>query len=350
MTAEPLLPPITCPSSLVASCAPLLGFVPADCVVAFIQGVPGRRSPVIMRVDLPPVGGATSFAADIAPRIARTGGCAIDVVAWVADEDSASRHELTSTPFLVALEDALGLGGIEVGASLSTNGRVWWSHSCSDPVCCPEASTALEPATMDAVRAEYAFAGYAPLASREKLGDRVARDELRAGRVGRAMSGARPARPTLRWCDAQIRFLTELLMPTDACDSRAAPLSTAKAARLLRGLSDTRVRDVLLHRLVVRGRHCQGCWAGTIETLCDALRCAPLGAAAPAATILALVAWMVGEGSLATICVQRALEEDPGHRLAAMASQLMGQGTDPRLWRESLTGLSEAECRSPGRR
>jgi hypothetical protein len=28
----------------------------------------------------------------------------------------------------------------------------------------------------------------------------------------------------------------------------------------------------------------------------------------------------------------------------------MGQGTDPRLWRESLTGLSEAECRSPGRR
>ncbi len=92
------------------------------------------------------------------------------------------------------------------------------------------------------------------------------------------------------------------------------------------------------------------CWAGTIETLCDALRCAPLGASAPAATILALVAWMVGDGSLATICVQRALEEDPGYRLAVMASQLMGQGTDPRIWRESLTGLSEAECRNPGRR
>jgi hypothetical protein len=347
MSAEPSLPLITCPSSLVASCAPLLGFVPNDCLVALIHGVPGRLSPVILRVDLPPAGRAAPAAIQTASSIAGTGGLAIDAVAWVPSDDSAARPELPSADFLAELETALAVLGIEVGAALSTNGRVWWSHCCEDSRCCPDWATPLDLVTVNAVQAEYVYAGYAPLASRQELSNRIARDEARAARVQTTFLQHGPAKPTQRWRDAQVRILTETLLPAHPCPSRSAPLSPFAAARMHRALADIRVRDVVLHRLVVRGAHCDRCARGTMDTLCDALRCAPSGSGAPVATILALVAWMRGEGALATVCVQRALGEDPDYRLAALAAQLMSRGTDPRTWRASLVGLAESECRNP---
>jgi hypothetical protein len=350
MTADPLLPPITCPSSLVASCAPLLGFVPEKSLVAFISGVPGRVSPVIMRVDLPPAGPCAEVAAQTALSIDGTGGIAVDVVAWIADPDSTRRDDLSSADFLLELRSALDLVGIEVGGSLSTNGRMWWSHSCTQPECCPLQGTPLDATIMNAVRAEYVYAGYAPLASRDDLVERITRDDQRAVEVEQVLRRRRPAQATQRWRDSQITFLTGLLLPRGACHDPVVALTPTRTARVLRALVDIRVRDVVLHRLVVRGHHCDRCWEGTIETLCGVLRAAPQGTGAPVATILALVAWMRGEGALATVCVHLALAQDPDYRLASLAAQLMGQGSDPRTWRESLAGLPESECRNPGRR
>lgn len=349
MTAEPFLPPITCPSSLVASCAPLLGFAPTRSIVGFIHGVPGRPSPVILRVDLPASRDATAAATQTALSIEGTGGIAIDWVAWVEDTDTETRDDLSSAPFVTALHSALDLLGIEVGANLSTNGRMWWSHSCTDPVCCPVQGTPVDPAIVNAVHAEFVYAGYAPLGSREELAARITRHDRRSAAVEQVLSRRRPARPTQRWRDAQIGFLTGLLLPGNSCGASVTPLTAFTSARLHRALADIRVRDVVLHRLVVRGHHCDRCWEATIETLCDAVRTAPAGGCAPAATILGLVAWTRGEGALATLCVQRARADDPDHRLAWLAAGLMAQGSDPRLWRASLAGLPESECRNPGR-
>jgi hypothetical protein len=348
MTAEPVLPLITCPSSLVASCPPLLGFVPERSLVGFIHGVPGRASPVILRVDLPAPGQSVDAAAQIALSIGGTGGIAIDWVAWVEDDDATCRSDLSSAGFLRELESALDMIGIEVGGNLSTNGRMWWSHTCHDPACCPPQGTPLDAAVMNAVRAEYVFAGYAPLGSRDELAVRITRDARRADQVEHAVTRRRPAKPTQRWRDSQIGFLTRLLLPSHACAAPPTPLTPAGAARVFRALEDIRVRDVVLHRLVVRGHHCHRCWEGTIETLCDALRAAPEGSSAPVATILALVAWMRGDGAFATLCVQRALAEDPDYRLGRLAQQLMSRGCDPRAWRASLATLPESECRNPG--
>ncbi len=351
MTAEPLLPPITCPSSLVASCGPLLGFAPENSLVAFIHGVPGRRSPVIMRVDLPVGAPTTSAARQTALSVSGTRGIAIDWVAWVNDEDPTTRDNLTSAAFVKELAAELDLLGIEVGANLSTNGRMWWSHTCTDPLCCPVQGTALDPVVMNAVRAEYVYAGFAPLGSREELAGRITRDEQRSNDVRQVMLRRPPAKPTQRWRDAQIRFLSELLLPQGACDSPPdIPMSAARAARVHRALGDIRVRDVVLHRLVVRGPDCTRCWESTTQTLCDVVRSAPEGECSPAATVLGLVAWLRGEGALATLCVRRALDEEPTYRLATLAAGLMSQGSDPRLWRESLATLPESECRYPGGR
>ncbi len=350
MTAEPLLPPITCPTSLVASCAPLLGFLPEKSLVAFIHGVPGRVSPVILRVDLPPREHVAAVAAQTALSIGGTGGIAVDWVAWVEDRDSTGRDDLSSADFLVELRLALDLVGVEVGGNLSTNGRRWWSHSCVEQACCPAEGTPLDATIMNAVRAEYVYAGYAPLASRDEVRIRISRDERRAADVQSAGLRRRPANHTQRWRDAQVAFLTDLLLPSGACHTPTVPMTPSRSVRVLRALADIRVRDVVLHRLVLRGHHCLRCSEGTIETLCDALRVAPEGSGAPVATILALVAWMRGEGALATVCVQRALAEDPHYRLATLAARLMAQGSDPRSWRDSLAGLPESECRNPGRR
>ena len=209
---------------------------------------------------------------------------------------------------------------------------------------------------MEAIRVEYVYAGYAPLASREQLAHRIAHDDLRAHDVAEALRRRPSPRPTMRWRDAQIRFVTSLLTPATGCvqdhldgASRGAPaqLSPSVSARMFRALADIRVRDVLLHRLAVRDPHCGPCRTETIETLCGIVRTAPRGWAAPAATILALVSWLHGEGALASLALQRALDDDPQYRLALLTRQLMSRGTDPRDWRAGLQGLSESECRNP---
>ncbi len=348
MTAAAFPPPITCPSSLIASCAPLLGFVPEHSLVVFIHGVPGRRAPVVLRVDLPSPERAEYAAAETTRSICGTRAVAVDAVAWVGARDDDGRDDLSTTPFLAALARHLGAAGIEVGAVLSTNGSVWWSHVCTDPMCCPADATPVDMATVDAVRAEYVFAGVAPLPSREDLADRVARDDPRAAAVAQALATSSP-NASGRWRDTSIRFLTHLLLPADGCGNPPRALSVSATARAVRGLGDIRVRDVVLRRVVVSQRDCPQCWAVTIETLSAVLRSAPAGSTAPVATVLALVAWMRGEGALASVSLQRAAE-DPPYRLAELATRLMARGTDPRIWRESLATLTEAECRNPSGR
>ncbi len=350
MTAEPLLPPITCPTSLIGSCAPLLGFVPQRCLVAFIHGVPGRHSPVIVRMDLPGAEHAETLAAELALSIAGTGGSSVDVVAWVEDRDESLLADLSSNSMLSALARHLDLLGVVLGADLSTNGRVWWTHACQDPYCCPGESVELDPSVLSAVQAEFVYAGYAPLASRAELAQRIARDTGRAQRVRTALDKLPPAVGNARWRDGQIRTLSRMLLPKRSCTLGTPNLSPTAAARLIRGLEDIRVRDVVLHRLVVGGRDCDACWAVTVDTLVAAVRWAPPGTGAPVATILGLISWLRGEGALATLCVERAFEEDPAYRLAGLTRELMSRGTDPRLWRSSLAGLPESECRDPSGR
>lgn len=345
MTAIPNPPPISCPSSLVASCAPLLGFAPRDCVVVLVHDVPGRDWPVVVRVDLPATA-APSEASVLASSVHRTGGLAVDIVAWLDAPDESVREDLPTTAWLSELTDALDRLGVEVAECLSTNGRVWWSHACTDPLCCPEKGTSLDAQVMTSVQAEFVYAGYAPLASRDAVAARLSRDEPRASRVAASLSeSCRPSRIE-RWRDAQISWLCDVLLPPEGRPpAKGAGLTTSAAARFHLALADIRVRDTVLRRVAIAERSCPMCWAETIEALCDAVRCAPQGAGAPAATFLALIAWLHGEGALATIALDRAFEDDPDYSLADLAHQLIVRGTDPRHWQSSLAGLSEVACR-----
>ena len=113
-------------------------------------------------------------------------------------------------------------------------------------------------------------------------------------------------------------------------------------------LSDIGVRDVVLLRLASSEVTCRSCWDGTLEALAAVVRAAPPSHAAPAATLLAVAAWLAGEGALATIAVEHALADRSDYRLAQLASQLIGSGVDPRSWRGSVLGLTEEDCLRTG--
>jgi hypothetical protein len=355
MTAESSLPSITCPSSLVASCAPLLGFEPSACVVAFILGVPGRTGPVLARMDLADSSSALRLARELARGISGTRGRVVDLVAFVDADDDARRAGLSSEPMLLALAACLEEAAIAVGVCLSTNGTVWWSHGCPDVTCCADPQP-LDRSVMTRVRAEYAYAGYAPLGSRDALAARLAPDPMDQAGVAEVLSRSGPPSQVERWRDAQVRHLDRLLVPPGGDDrvphrpSRRGrgPLTVARAARALRGLADIRVRDTVLLRLVRAETADRGAWDDAVEVLCQVVRMAPVGSAAPPATLLAIVAWMRGDGALANEALERSDEDDPGYRLAGLVRQVMANGIDPNVWRSAMAGLTESECRNPG--
>jgi hypothetical protein len=361
MTAtDPHLPPITCPTSLIASCAPLLGFTPRHCLVAFVLGVPGRPGPVLVRTDLPRPGAELGWAAGVAGSIAGTGGTGVDLVAWCEVPDTVVRGGLVTVPALHALWAALDGAAIDVLATLTTNGRVCWLHDCPDPCC--ERPRPLDPAVMTAVQAEYVYAGYAPLASREALAARLAADAVRTSRVASSLRTRRPVRGLERWRDIELAHLTGLLVPGELPASRSSALHTGTggrslgtpvdarlAARAIHALADITVRDTLLLRLVVADDRDARGWRDTIDLLADITRCAPAGRAAPLATLLAIVAWMRGEGALASVALERAELDDPGYRLAHLAREVISRGMDPREWRRSMSRLTEAQCRGRDR-
>ncbi len=344
MSIEPQLPPITCPSSLVASCPPLLGFTPDQSLVALIRGVPRRIVPVVMRVDLPVPGEETDWARSVSASVAGTRGAAVDMVLWCACGPDTPRDGLPTGPAARALLADMHRVGIEVTEMVTTNGRQWWSHMCQDPNCCPSGPSELDPVVVTAVRAEYAYSGRAPLPSRTVLADRIRRDESRSRAVRAVIAGwpSPPDRET--WRDGEVEWVARRLR-VGHVPGAPGPLPPGAAGRLHSALADVAVRDTVARRLLVDAHECRACDEGRLEVLCDALRAAPAGFGAPAATLLGLLAWTGGEGALGSVAIERALQDEPGYRLAELARKMMSAGLDPDGLRESLATLTEQECR-----
>jgi transposase len=62
--------------------------------------------------------------------------------------------------------------------------------------------------------------------------------------------------------------------------------------------------------------------------LCRAL---PDGQAAPMLTVLANVAWWLGDGALARTALERALAVEPGYRLARLLDRMVVLAIRPRV-------------------
>lgn len=364
------LPPITCPSSLIASCPPLLGFQPERSLICLVH-TKGLAQPVVARVDLVPDEHARDCAADLAARFARTGGSHVTIVLWIDVAQEARRGELPGLPLVEQLQSSLGEHRLTVDLAVATNGQSWWPLLCSDPTCCSDQARPVDAEIAGRVQLQYALAGYAPLAARGDLGRRLAADPLSCMRTRRYLAETPNGSTSLATRRREVARLWQVLRPVLAeegsrrrpCDptrhearqqrgesiwpqrpagARGRAIASPQSA--IRALSDVGIRDALLVRFANDETSCRACWHHSIEVLVDVVRAAPPGHVAPGATLLALVAWLAGDGALGSVAVDRALADDSSYRLALLVSQLIGSGLAPRQWRASAMGLTEEQC------
>jgi hypothetical protein len=239
-----------------------------------------------------------------------------------------------------------------------------------------------QPADTPAV-ADFVGLEVAPLPSRESLASLVAADdavcrEVAAAlaqpgaswpgpsKLGRAVGAGGPAADE---CGdphrAAVERLSRLSLWARACDVSVSArpvdeLSADGVAELVRSLEDRALRDGLIARLCPQtlpfdkldedladallttlpepawaraagggGRAAALAARRLLTRLQWLVRAVPDEHCAPVLTVLASVAWWMGEGSVARVALERALEHVPDYRLARLLEQLLDHGIRP---------------------
>ncbi len=320
------------PDALVAAVPYLLGFHPRESAVAvWLQD---RRIALTQRLDLP------SVPADHPAWLAAMWH---HVMADAADElilVVASAHP--ADPDLLAMvSERAAVAGIEVRDMLRIDDGRWWSLLCTDEECCPREGRVVDPGVASAVAAEFTLVGRAPLAARETLESSLGPDAVRQALVAVALAAAPqvPAGPAREpWRDERIAATLRLLSdgPGDG-QQRAERIADA-----LGGLDDVRVRDTVLWEL---SHWNPEALQSALARLTTVLRGAPAGHVAPAASCAAIVAWLLGDGAIAQIAIERARRDDAEYSLAVLLAASLRAGLPPDAWRESMAALTRDHCR-----
>lgn len=322
------------PAQIVAAIPYLVGFPPSASLVALAIGADAPRVCLTLRVDLPPPEYSARLADMIAAHLRNAEAAAAVLVVYTEEAGESPRTDLVH-----ALDTAVGEHGIEVRDALWVRAGRWRSYRCREPGCCPPEGTPVDLGQVSELAAAAAYLGDVVHGSREDLertlapvGRRARTGLARAlDRVSRSLetelaAGGREAVATRsrELIDAAVRARAETTVE----------LSAADVARLALGLADVLVRDSALG------------WAGTdLEHAAEALwvelvRKAPPPYAAAPATMLAVHAYLRGNGAYARIALDRALASDPGYSFALLLSEGLDRGVPPKTLRAALTGCS----------
>jgi hypothetical protein len=299
------------PSDLAAAVPYLLGFHPTDSLV--VIGVRGPIAAVVQRWDLADDAGGLATA--IADLIASAPVAAVMLAGY--GEAAAVR------PIVAELRDRLP---VPVLGAVRVTGDRCFCELCKE--CTPEEGYAFD-ITASPVAAQATVAGLAALPSRAALVEQVAP-------VGGAAAIAMQAAVTA--ADARLAGLMRRGRDTDdplgVTAVRAAGFRAVDAAldagRRGEPLDDDQVAwlTLLLQSLPVRDR----AWESTdhepwqLSLWTDLTRRAEPTLAAPPAAILAFAAWRDGNGPLAGVALERALDSDPDYSLALLIRDAMLRG------------------------
>lgn len=350
-----------------------LGFRPRDSAVAVSLRAPRGRVGVVMRVDLAALGDE-EVGAQVARAVVATmgrDGAQSTVLVVYADVDPRLDPGPVGLRVLRAVEhyreaSDVSLGQVPVWV-VTPDGYL--SFDCARS-CCPPGGRPLRELESTQVSARMVLEGATVAGSRDDL-VRIPSADAQRRRV--------VARTRRRW---QERGLAAVADGPDALErwrlgsvaawraavdlvaGRAELGAPAPWGRLEAGLQDRRVRDAVLASFVpgagdlpersVRGRQpdagverAMGEVTGRImgtstgiaapegmvrlheETLEALVAHGRRDAQAPALSLLALLAWWRGDGARAQILLDRALQDDPGYRLATLLDSALAAGLGP---------------------
>lgn len=367
------------PFDLVAAVPYLIGFTPAASVVVVSLRGPRLRLGLVARLDLPPVEREREFARSMIDFVRRDNPR--EVVVLVYDDQPYDRFTRPGHSLVDAIDSELACHGVPVREAIYVTPTRFWSLSCTSDRCCPPAGTAVHEVSAGLVAATFVAQGRSPMAGRQSLIDRLApldptTLEAVSGAVASTLADVRPhwqqsASP--QWPAWQRASVAAFDTVARRYVVGGATLSPAEAGRVLAGLVDLTVRDVvatcwtrwwqslmptqlveddeLAHQLQglvddspVPDVEDDAVIHGVEQLLVDlAARCEGVTALAPL-TLLGMHAWANGEGAQARVAIEQALAFDPTYGMAGLVEGLLQGGRAP-LW--VAAGQAEDEAAAP---
>jgi hypothetical protein len=311
---DPIL--LTSPGDLIAAVPHLIGFRPVDSFVIAAHGGPtGTRLAVCLRTDIPPPEHSWALAEQLKTPVLRANAVSVTAVvicAGVAGPPDPLPHRDLVDAFTqvfasagVALRHALWTPAIEPGAS-------WW---CYDDLECN--GQVPDPA-VSALAAASAAHGAVTYDSKEQMravlepADREPVDR-RAARISAALEHPPDEARAQQLVD-------EVLAEVQAGE---VTLDEDRIVGLAIALSHVRVRDRCLRPDVTAlGRAVEQLWLDLTRALPPPYRAEP-------ACLLAVTAYIRGDGSLAGVALDAAMAADPEHYLSQMLRFSMDLGLPP---------------------
>ncbi|MET8160371.1 DUF4192 domain-containing protein [Sphaerisporangium sp. NPDC005289] len=312
---------ITSPSNAVAVTPYLLGFHPTDSLVVIGLG-PG--SSFTLRFDLVRREHYKALLAHMRGLMVRNDAEAAVLLGYGSED--------MTVPLLTQAWDTLA-DTLAVKDVVRVDGGRWWSLMCTDPQCCPREG---RPYDINAsqLAAQATFAGLVAYRSREEMAAMVAPVEGE-DRVWMAAETERAQQEFLSDGPASRLLLDEGLQLVRSLIGEDRRLTDEETARLSIVLIHLRVRDEAWARLLTLDSQQQlRLWQDTTR------RAIGEYAAAPAA-LLAFLAYINGDGTLAKIALERCAEVAPSYRMAALIEDCLRYGLPPQTVRERFDGMLE---------
>ncbi len=307
MTAESTIV-VSSPADLIAITPYLFGFHPADSLV--VIGLTGRRVEFGARSDLPPPG--LDDAAEVAAVIAAQSIESIAVLGYGA--------AATVLPAIDRLTIALAQRQLSIVSAIRVDQGRWWCCNCAHPDRCPAQGVEFAAAS-SAVAAAAVYQGHVALPDRHALVDLVAPV---VGEARAAMTAA-TKRAQARWANLPNRSVLRA--------GRAAVRAAEKRYRGGHRLTDDEIAwlGLLLRVPAVTDYAMDRCEleAGQVELWTDVLRRVEPVSVPAVGCLLGFAAWRCGQGVLARVAVDRALQQDPFHQLATLLDELLSRGIGP---------------------
>ena len=305
---------IRTPVDALAVAPVVLGFHPRDSVVLMTFGGRGFH----VRIDLP---------TDEAGRI--------DVVATLTRALKANPSERAilvlysddvraCTAMAGALLPVLtGELGLEMSDAVRTDGERWWLVSAEGE----EGPGTAYDLRSHPFTAEAVLHGMVVKQSREEIGQLLAAvDSERLASIESALS-SHPAALPLQYGPARRQLAGWLRRRVEEWAGAGEPGGAAEVAQVLLLIEEPDLRDVVwggVDRLQAESH--LALWTAVLRGCPDHL------AASPAA-LVALYAWLSGDGALAWTAIDRSLQIDPGNSLAQLVAEALDRAVPPSSWR-----------------
>jgi hypothetical protein len=224
---------------------------------------------------------------------------------------------------------------------------------CDDPACCPQDGTSYDPGSHP-LATSMSEAGLPALPDRAALA-RTLRPA--AGSAGAIRQATR--RAERRLTDLGTRHWADGGRDPQALTARTGRAAVRRAIRCYRTggsissedelawlavlLADLRVRDDAWARMDPRHAlaHCR-LWTDVVRGAASEYMPAP-------ASLLAFAAWQSGNGALASVAVDRALEARPGYSMALLLHDALTAGLPPSAAKLPMTPAEVAASYAPRR-